>query len=83
MQVAQQPELKNDPDTVFVGNFSCLLRQHVFRCFFSFFGSATAPGNVPRFRHRHMEALKSPDLNINTATIPSHVDHHSVPPFVQ
>jgi hypothetical protein len=34
MQVAQQPELKNDPDTVFVGNFSCLLRQHVFRCFF-------------------------------------------------
>ena len=53
------------------------------RCFFSFFGSATAPGNVPRFRHRHMEALKSPDLNINTATIPSHVDHHSVPPFVQ
>ena len=50
MQVAQQPELKNDLDTVFVGNLSCLLQQHVFRYFFLLFWFRYCSGKCPTFQ---------------------------------
>lgn len=50
MQVAQQPELKNDLDTIFVGNLFCLLQQHVFRFFFCFFWLRYCSGKCPAFQ---------------------------------